>query len=42
MKHAVSAERTQVVLDDGTRLPVSDSRKGELLQYMSTITSHQN
>lgn len=34
MKHVVSAERTLVVLDDGTRLPVSSSRRNDLLKYM--------
>ena len=34
MKHVVSAERTLVVLDDGTRLPVSSSRRTDLLRYM--------
>lgn len=34
MKHAVSVERTMVVLDDGTRLPVSDSRRSFLIEYM--------
>ena len=35
MKHVVSAERTLVILDDGTRLPVSSSRRNDLLQYMN-------
>ena len=35
MKHVVSAERTLVVLDDGTRLPVSSSRRYNLLEYMN-------
>ena len=35
MKHVVTAERTMVTLDDGTRLPVSDTRRNFLLQYMS-------
>jgi len=35
MKHVVSAERTLVVLDDGTRLPVSSSRRNDLLEYMN-------
>lgn len=34
MKHVVSAERTLVVLDDDTRLPVSSSRRTDLLRYM--------
>jgi len=34
MKHVESAERTLVVLDDGTRLPVSSSRRTDLLRYM--------
>ena len=37
MKHAVSVERTQVALDDGTILPVSDTRRGDLLQYMNAV-----
>ena len=37
MKHAISVERTQVTLDDGTILPVSDTRRGELLQYMNAV-----
>ncbi len=37
MKHAVSVERTQVTLDDRTILPVSDTRRGELLQYMNAV-----
>lgn len=36
MKHVVSAERTLVILDDGTRLPVSSSRRNDLLNYMNT------
>ena len=35
MKHAVSVERTQVTLDDRTILPVSDTRRSELMQYMN-------
>ena len=35
MKHVVSAERTIVILDDGTRLPVSSSRRNDLLKYMN-------
>lgn len=35
MKHVTSVERTQVTLDDGTRVPVSDSRRASLLQYMN-------
>ena len=35
MKHVVSAERTLVILDDGTRLPVSTSRRDNLLKYMN-------
>lgn len=34
MKHVTSAERTFVLLDDGTRLPVSDSRRSILMHYM--------
>lgn len=34
MKHVVSAERTLVILDDGTRLPVSSSRRDNLLKYL--------
>ena len=37
MKHAVSAERTIVSLNDGTILPVSDSRRNDLLQYMNAV-----
>ena len=37
MKHAISVERTQVTLDDRTVLPVSDTRRSELLQYMSAV-----
>lgn len=37
MKHAISVGRTQVALDDGTILPVSDTRRGELLQYMNAV-----
>ena len=37
MKHAVSVERTQVTLDDRTILPVSDTRRGELMQYMNSV-----
>ena len=37
MKHAISVGRTQVTLDDGTILPVSDTRRGELLQYMNAV-----
>ena len=35
MKHATSVERTQVTLYDRTILPVSNTRRGELLQYMN-------
>ena len=35
MKHVVSAERTLVILDDGTRLPVSSSRRNDLLKYIN-------
>ena len=37
MKHAVSAERTSVSLNDGTILPVSESRRNDLLQYMNAV-----
>ena len=37
MKHVLSAERSCLIMDDGTRLPVSDSRKSDLLQYVKTI-----
>ena len=37
MKHVMSVERTSVTLNDGTHLPVSDTRRGELLQYMGTL-----
>ena len=37
MKHAVSVERTQITLDDRTILPVSDTRRSELLQYMNAV-----
>lgn len=36
MKHVTSAERTLVILDDNTRLPVSESKKIALLQYMNS------
>lgn len=36
MKHVATVERTQVTMNDGTQLPVSDSRRGVLMQYMST------
>ena len=37
MKHVVSVGRTQVTLADRTILPVSDTRRGELLQYMNAV-----
>ena len=37
MKHVASAERTLVVLDDGTRLPVSDTRRSVLLDYINMV-----
>ena len=37
MKHAISVERTQVILDNGIILPVSDTRRAELLQYMNAV-----
>ena len=37
MRHVVSVERTQVTLDDGTMIPVSDTRRGVLMQYMNAI-----
>lgn len=36
MKHVTSAERTLVILDNNTRLPVSESKKIALLQYMNS------
>lgn len=39
MKHAVSVERTLIVLDNETHLPVSDSRRVDLLQYMNNVKS---
>lgn len=36
MRHVETVERTRVVLDDGSQLPVSDSRRSELLQYMNS------
>lgn len=36
MKHVISVERTLVTLDDGTRLPVSDTRRSHLMEYMNT------
>ena len=35
MKRVVSVERTLITLNDGTQLPVSDTRRAELLQYMN-------
>lgn len=35
MKHSVSVERTLVTLDDGTILPVSDTRRNALMQYVN-------
>ena len=37
MKHVVSAERSCLLMKEGTRLPVSSSRKTDLLQYLKTI-----
>jgi two-component system LytT family response regulator len=37
MKHVASVERTQVTLYDGSILPVSDTRRGDLLQYMNAV-----
>ena len=37
MKHVVSVERTFVTLDDGTRLPVSDTKRTLLMQYMNAV-----
>ena len=37
MKHVVSVERTLVTLDDGTILPVSDTRRSALMQYVNTV-----
>ena len=37
MRHAASVERTQITLTDGTVLPVSDTRRGELLHYMNNV-----
>ena len=37
MKHVISVERTQITLDDNTILPVGDTKRGELLQYMNTV-----
>ena len=36
MKHVTSVERTQVTIEGGTQLPVSDSRRSVLMQYMNT------
>lgn len=37
MVHAISVERTLVTLYDGTRIPVSDSKRTALLQYMNAV-----
>lgn len=37
MKHVVSVERTLVTLDDGTMLPVSDTRRSALMQYVNAV-----
>ena len=37
MKHVTSVERTQVTIEGGTQLPVSDSRRSVLMQYMTTV-----
>ena len=37
MKHASAVERTQITLDDGTVLPVSDTRRADLLQYVKAV-----
>ena len=37
MKQVVSAGRTMVTLDNGAMIPVSDTRRNLLLQYMSTL-----
>lgn len=37
MSHVVSADRTLILLEDGTRLPVSSTRKTDLLQYISKM-----
>ena len=37
MKHAISVKRSQVTLDDRTILPVSDTRRAELMQYVNAI-----
>lgn len=39
MKHMVSAERTQVIMDNGVQIPVSDTRRSVLLQYMNSTKS---
>lgn len=36
MKHVTSVERTAVKLNDGTQIPVSDSRRSFLMQYLKT------
>ena len=36
MKHVVSVERSQVTLNGGTQIPVSDSRRSFLMQYLTT------
>lgn len=35
MRHVVSVERTMVILYDGTRLPVSSSRRNFLMKYIA-------
>lgn len=37
MKHAAAVERALITLDDGTRLPVSDTRRSILMEYMKTM-----
>lgn len=36
MKHVATVERTNVTMNDGKQLPVSDSRRSLLMQYMTT------
>lgn len=35
MKHVATVERTLVTLDNGAKIPVSDTRRASLLQYMN-------
>lgn len=42
MKHVTSVERSFVTLNNSTKIPVSDTRRTDLMQYMNTMGTTQD